>query len=265
MLLKDKVIFVTGSATGLGQGFAIAFAKEGAKVVINTSKNKEGLAETERIIKENGGEVLSLIGDVSDKATTESMIAKTIERFGTIDVVVNNAAVLADFKASLDITEEEWDRIMAVNLKGVYLMTNAALPHMLNKGKGTFINISSIGGSVSGVGDDAYITSKHAVIGYTKQIAYNYSQYGIRALTLSPGLTDTPMVNYVIESGRREAVRQVANTPTGEIGTVEDVANLAVFLASDKAKRINAGDYKVDGGQHIGADLERNGGVKLTW
>lgn len=265
MLLKDKVVFITGSATGLGQGFAIAFAKEGAKVVINTGRNVEGLAETEKVIKENGGEVLSLLGDVSDKKTVETMVEKALEHFGTIDVVVNNAAVLADFKASLDITEEEWDKIMAVNLKGVYLMTNAVLPHMLDKGKGTFINVASIGGSVSGVGDDAYITSKHAVLGYTKQIAYNYSQYGIRALTLSPGLTDTPMVNYVIESGRREAVRQVANTPTGEIGTVEDVTNFAVFLASDKAKRINAGDYKIDGGQHIGADLEKNGGVKYTW
>lgn len=265
MLLKDKVAVITGSATGLGQGFAIAFAKEGAKVIINTSKNIEALAETEKIIKENGGEVLSFVCDVSDKKAVEEMMEKGIEHFGKIDILVNNAAVLADFKASLDITEEEWDKIMDVNLKGVYLTTNAVLPHMLNRGKGTIINVSSIGGSISGVGDDAYITSKHAVIGYTKQIAYNYSQYGIRALTLSPGLTDTPMVNYVIESGRREAVRQVANTPTGEIGTVEDVTNFAVFLASDKAKRINAGDYKIDGGQHIGADLEKNGGVKYTW
>ena len=262
MLLKDKVILVTGAATGLGKGFAIAFAKEGAKVIINTSRNEEALKEVEDEIKSIGGESLSVICDVSNKKEVDEMIKKSLDKFGKIDVLVNNAAVLADFKSSLKITEEEWDKVMAVNVKGPYLLTNAVLPSMLKRGEGTIMNIASIGGSVSGVGDDAYITSKHALIGYTKQIAYNYSQYGIRAFTLSPGLTDTPMVNYVIESGRREAVRQVKNTPTGTIGTVEEVSNFAVFLASDKAKRINAGDYKIDGGQHIGADLERDGGVK---
>ncbi|MDO4788955.1 MAG: glucose 1-dehydrogenase [Johnsonella sp.] len=262
MLLQNKVALITGSTTGLGKGFAETFVKEGAKVVINTVHKQDELNEVEKSLKDLGGDVLGILCDVTNKEEVDKMVQAALDKFGKIDILINNAAVLADFKPSLKITEEEWDKVMAVNVKGPYLLTNAVLPHMLKRGEGTIINIASIGGSVAGVGDDAYITSKHAIIGYTKQIAYNYSQYGIRAITLSPGLTATPMVNYVIESGRREAVRQVKNTPTGEIGSVEEVANFAAYLASDKAKRINAGDYKIDGGQHIGADLERDGGVK---
>ncbi len=249
-MLKDKVIIVTGTAGGLGRSMAIEFANQGAKVVINDVQ-VDGMKETESMIRHNGGTVKSIVADVSKKSEVESMIEATVDEFGTVDVVVNNAALLADFKPSLGITEEEWDRIMAVNLKGVYLMTNTALPLMLEKGSGTFINICSIGGSVAGVGDAAYITAKHGVIGYTKQLAFNYADKGIRAVTLSPGLTDTPMVRYAIDDGREEVMRQINATPSGTIGKAEDVAYLAAFLASDRARHINGVDYKIDGGQSI--------------
>ncbi|EKB55758.1 SDR family NAD(P)-dependent oxidoreductase [Falseniella ignava] len=249
-MLKDKVIIVTGTAGGLGRSMAIEFASQGAKVVINDVQ-EEGMKETEQMILDNGRTVKSILADVSSKAEGEKIIDTAVKEFGTVDVIVNNAALLADFKPSLGISEEEWDRIMAVNLKGVYLMTNTALPLMLEKGAGTFINICSIGGSIAGVGDAAYITAKHGVIGYTKQLAFNYANKGIRAVTLSPGLTDTPMVRYAIDAGREEVMRQIEATPAGNIGKAEDVAYLAAFLASDRARHINGVDYKIDGAQSV--------------
>lgn len=250
MLLQGKVALITGAASGLGRAQAIEYAKEGAKVIVS-DVNAEGLAETEKLIKDNNGTALSIVADVSKKEDVQKMIKKALEVFGTVDICVNNAAILADFKASLDITEEEWDRIMAVNVKGVYLLTNALLPHMLEKKKGTFINIASIGGTIAGVGDAAYITSKHAVVGYTKQLAFNYAKDGIRAVSLCPGLIDTPMVQYAIEHDRPEVVRQINSIPSEHIGQAEEVAYFSAYLASEKASHINGVEMKIDGGQSI--------------
>ncbi len=251
MLLQEKVALITGAASGLGRAQAIEYAKEGAKVILN-DVNAEGLAETEKLIKDQNGTVLSIIADISKRVDVQIMINKALEEFGTVDICVNNAAILADFKASLDITEDEWDRIMAVNVKAVYLLTNALLPHMLEKGKGTFINVASIGGTIAGVGDAAYITSKHALVGYTKQLAFNYAKDGIRAVSLCPGLTDTPMVRYAIDQEHPAVVRQIASIPSERIGRSEDVAYFSAYLASDRATHINGVEMKIDGGQSIG-------------
>lgn len=250
MLLQGKVALITGAASGLGRAQAIQYSKEGAKVIINDINEKE-LSETEQLIKENNGTVLSVVADVSKKDDVQDLVQKSLQEFGTVDICVNNAAILADFKPTLEITEEEWDRIMAVNVKGVYLVTNALLPHMLEKGKGTFINVASIGGTIAGVGDAAYITSKHAVIGYTKQLAFDYAKSGIRAVALCPGLTDTPMVRYAIDEDHPNVVRQISSIPSGRVGRPEDVAYFSAYLASDKAEHINGVEMKIDGGQSI--------------
>lgn len=255
MLLENKVAIITGASGGLGRAQALEYVKEGASVVINDVQ-EEGLKETQKMIEELDGKVLSVIADISKKEDVQRMVKEALDKFGRVDICVNNAAVLLDFKAIGEITEEEWDRVMNVNLKGVYLITHELLPHMIKQGKGTFINISSASTFLAGCGDAAYMASKHAINGMVKQLAYDYALDGIRAVGLAPGLTDTPMVNYAIEQRHPQAIRQVNNIPDGKIGTSEKVATVSAFLASDKADSINGEIVKVDRGKTIGVQAK---------
>lgn len=254
-LLEGKVAILTGSTGGLGLAQAIEYAKQGAKVVLN-GLEEEALKKAKKSVEDVGGEVIAVKGDVSKKTDVQNIVKEALDAFGTVDICVNNAAILAGFKPIGEITEEEWDNIMNVNLKGVYLMTTALLPIFLEKEKGTFINISSIGGSIAGVGDAAYITSKHGLNGFTKQLTYDYGYKGIRAVALSPGLTSTPMVDYAIDSQHPQAMRQINSTPTGKVGKTEDIAFFSAYLASDKAERINGVSMHMDGGQSIGGEAK---------
>lgn len=256
MLLKDKVALITGASGGLGRAQALEYAREGASLILNDVLEKE-LEETKEMVEELGGKVISVVADITKKNEIEDMVNQGLEKFEKIDICVNNAAVLADFKALGEITEEEWDTIMGVNLKGVYLITHTLLPHMIKQGGGTFINISSASTFLAGCGDAAYMASKSAINGMVKQLAYDYAQDGIRAVGLAPGLTDTPMVNYAIESRHPQAIRQVNNIPDGKIGTSKNVAYVSAFLASDKAGSINGDVIKVDRG--------KTGGVQAKW
>lgn len=251
MLLKDKIALITGASGGLGRAQALEYAREGASLIINDVKADE-LEETKQLVEEIGADVIAVIADISKKNEVQNMISKALERFGRVDVCVNNAAVLVDFKALGEITEKEWDRVMGVNLKGVYLIIHELLPHMIEQGSGTFINISSASTFLAGAGDAAYMASKSAINGITKQLAYDYAMDGIRSVAISPGLTDTPMVKYAIEQRHPQAIRQVNNIPDGKIGTAENVAHVSAFLASDKAGSINGEIVKVDRGKTIG-------------
>lgn len=255
MLLENKVALITGASGGLGRAQALEYAREGASLIINDVKAEE-LEETKQMIEDIGGNVLSIVADISKKDEIQNMVNKALEKFGRVDVCVNNAAVLVDFKALGEITEEEWDRVMGVNLKGVYLIIHELLPHMIKQGSGTFINISSASTFLAGAGDAAYMASKSAINGITKQLAYDYALDGIRAVAISPGLTDTPMVNYAIEQRHPQAIRQVNNIPDGKIGTSENVAYVSAFLASDKAGSINGDIVKVDRGKTIGVQAK---------
>lgn len=255
MLLENKVAIITGASGGLGRAQALEYAKEGASLVINDVKADE-LEETRQMIEDLDGEVISVLADISKKDEVQNMIKQALDKFGRVDVCVNNAAVLLDFKALGEITEEEWDRIMNINLKGVYLITHELLPHMIKQGHGTFINISSASTFLAGAGDAAYMASKHAINGIVKQLAYDYAIDGIRAVGIAPGLTATPMVNYAIEQRHPQAIRQVNNIPDGKIGSPEKVATVSAFLASDKASSINGEIVKVDRGKTIGVQAK---------
>ena len=253
--LKDKVAIITGAAGGLGYYQAMEYARQGAIVVI-TDIQKEKLKNTEKELKEKGAEVLAILSDISSKDEVNQLVEQTLEHFGHIDICVNNAAVLADFKPLGDITEDEWDRIMSVNLKGMYLLTHRLLPHFISRQEGVFINVASIGGTIAGVGDGAYIASKHGVIGLTRQLTYDYAKDGIRAVALCPGLTRTPMVDYAIEDGHPQALRQVNSIASGQIGQPEDVAFFSAYLASVRAKQINGATMVMDGGQSVGQEAK---------
>lgn len=255
MLLEDKVALITGASGGLGRAQALEYAREGASLVLNDLKEDE-LEETRQMAEDLGAEVITVVADISKKDEVQNMISQALNQFGRVDVCVNNAAVLVDFKALGEITEEEWDRVMNVNLKGVYFIIHELLPHMIERGKGTFINISSASTFLAGAGDAAYMASKSAINGITKQLAYDYAQDGIRAVAISPGLTDTPMVKYAIEQRHPQAIRQVNNIPDGKIGSAENVAYVSAFLASDKAESINGDIVKIDRGKTIGVQAK---------
>ncbi|MBI5974845.1 SDR family NAD(P)-dependent oxidoreductase [Staphylococcus canis] len=255
LLLEDKVAIITGAAGGLGKAQALAYAKQGAKVVI-TDINQEQLDAVEQEIIAENGEVLSVVADIGQKKDLEKLVSTALDTFGKVDICVNNAAILANFKPVLEIDEEEWDRILNINLKSIYRLTHLLLPHFLERGSGTFINVSSIGGTIAGVGDAAYITSKHAINGFTKQLTYDYAHKGIRAVNLAPGLTASPMVNSAVEDQHPQALRQINSTPTGKIGQPEEIAFFSAYLASDYASRINGTTMHIDGGQSIGGEAK---------
>jgi len=255
MLLENKVALITGASGGLGRAQALEYTREGASLVLIDIKADE-LEETRQMIKELGGEAIAVVADISKKDEVQNTVRQALDKFGKVDVCVNNAAVLLDFKALGDITEEEWDSVINVNLKGVYLITHELLPHMIKQGNGTFINISSASTFLAGAGDAAYMASKSAVNGIVKQLAYDYAIHGIRAVAIAPGLTDTPMVNHAIEQRHPQVIRQINNIPDGKIGTTQNVAYVSAFLASDKAGSINGEIVKVDRGKTIGVQAK---------
>ncbi len=218
MRLQGKVAMITGGARGIGRTVAEAFAKEGASVAI-CARTASELQETEDTIRREGGRVLALVCDVSRVEPVEAFVKQTLEAFGRIDILVNNAGVLTRRASLKDVTVEEWDYVMAVNLRGPFLMTRAVLPHMLERRQGSIINVSSGLGRMSLPGWGPYGVSKWGLEGLTRYLADELEGSGIRVNAVSPGMVRTRMTNF-------------AGAP------VETVIDLFVFLASDASRRI---------------------------
>jgi len=246
MKLKGKVAIVTGAAQGIGRGIALALAKEGAKVVVSDISDK--IADVVREIESLGSEALAAKANVADSKETEGMAKAAIQKFGRIDILVNNAGIYP-FKPLVEMKEEDWDRVMGVNLKGVFNCTKAVLPKMIEQKSGNIINISSIAGAVIGYLNLVhYCASKGGVLGFTRAAALELAQYGIRVNAIAPGATETPGTKVVGE----EALKQVAQTiPLRRIGQPEDIANLVIFLASDDSSYITGQLIVADGGLTI--------------
>jgi glucose 1-dehydrogenase len=251
--LNGRVAVVTGSASGLGRAIAIRLAEEGAHVVVSDVRPdpREGGEATEAVIEQTGGSCLRIDADVSRSDEIDRLVSGAVDRFGRLDVMVNNAAVAgAASKSLLETTEEDWDTIMAVNLRGVFLCCKRAIGEMLTQEpiadiRGRVINISSQHGMVGSPGHVAYSTSKGGVINLTHQLAVDYGRHGVLVNAVAPGkiLTGSP------EQVNEEAIAYShARTPFFRLGRPSDVAAAAAFLASDDAVYISGTNLLVDGG-----------------
>lgn len=250
MRLANKVACITGAGSGQGKASAILFAKEGAKVLA-TDINEAGVEEVVEAIRENSGEATAMKVDVSQEEQVAQMIQKTVDIYGRIDVLFNNAGV--GFSAPLvmaptvDTPVKDWDAVMGINLRGVFLGCKFALPIMEKQGGGVIINNSSINGLVAMAGADAYTASKGGIVALTRVLASDWGPKGIRVNCICPGAIETPMIAGALAD---DDIRNyfVDNCPMGRIGVPEDIANTALFLASDESAYITGVILPVDGG-----------------
>lgn len=250
MRLENKTAVITGSASGIGRATALLFAREGAFVVLNTRRNVAGASEVERKIRNAGGACVFVQGDVSDSCHARRIIAEALERTDRLDILVNNAAVEID-KPLVDTSEAEWDTVLDVNLKGAFLMSKFALPHMIQAGTGSVINVASAWGMVAGYNASAYCASKGGLINLSRSIALDYGMQGIRANSVCPGAIDTPILrDGIAQSADPEAEELLLDRahPIGRIGQVEEVARAILWLASDEASFVTGSSLVVDGG-----------------
>jgi NAD(P)-dependent dehydrogenase (short-subunit alcohol dehydrogenase family) len=248
--VKDKVAIVTGGALGIGKASCLLLAKEGAKVAVTDILDKEG-QEVVKEIGNNGGVAKFWHLDVSNEKEVQKTFADINNKFGKIDVLVNNAGIAGVSKPTNEITEEEWDKVMAVNVKGVFFCTKHVIPYMKKAGEGSIINLSSIYGIVSAPDVPPYHASKGAVRIMTKTDAFLYAKDKIRVNSVHPGFIWTPMVeNYAKSQGNVEEVRKMLDSlhPIGHVGEPDDIAYGILYLASDESKFVTGSELVIDGG-----------------
>jgi NAD(P)-dependent dehydrogenase (short-subunit alcohol dehydrogenase family) len=249
MRLQDKVALITGGTSGIGEATAILFAKEGAKIAITGRNETRGNAVTEQITK-NGGHAVFISSDVRKSSDCQLAVDEILRAFGHIDILFNNAGVFYPHN-TLDCSEEEWDEQIDINLKGTFLMSKAVLPHMIQRRSGVIINNSSGWGIVGGDAAIAYCASKGGVVLLTKAMAIDHGRQGIRVNCICPGDVDTPMLP---EDARMRGMKWedylagCANRPLGRIGTADEIAKAALFLASDDSSFMTGAALVVDGG-----------------
>jgi NAD(P)-dependent dehydrogenase (short-subunit alcohol dehydrogenase family) len=247
--LADKVALITGAGSGIGRGSALLFAREGARIAV-ADIDMEGAAETVRQIESQGGEAIAIRADVSSPDDVQAMVEATVKRLGTVDVLYNNAATEGPICFAAQISVEQFDYVMDVNVRGTWLGMKYALPIMMAKRSGSILNVSSLAGLRATPGGAAYCASKFGVIAITQAVAIEYGKYNIRANCIVPGWIETPMVHRLF--GATLPQSSVTAPPLRRIGQPEDVARAALFLASDDANYITGTVFPVDGGINAG-------------
>jgi len=240
MDFKDKTVIVTGAARGIGRVIAERFSRLGAAVVIN-DLNQEAV---ERVAAELGGQAVGIRADVTNAVEVKDLFAKTMERFGRVDVLVNNAGVTRD-GLMVRMDEKDWDMVLDINLKGAFLMTKAAAKYMMKQRSGRIINISSVVGLIGNAGQANYSASKAGLIGLTKSSARELASRGVTANVIAPGFIETDMTRNLSESARENLISQIT---LSRLGTPDDIASAVLFLASDDASYITGQVLAVDGG-----------------
>jgi len=254
--LAGKVAIVTGAAAGIGRASALLFAREGAKVTA-TDINAAGGVETAALGKQQGSDVVFESADVCSESQVKSLIESTIRRWGRLDVLFNNAGIVL-VKSIEETSEEEWDRLMSVNLKAIFFGCKHAIPYMRRNG-GAILNTGSIGSFIGQLGTPAYIASKGAVALFTKSLALDYGREGIRVNCICPGITDTPMLRQHMghgEAGEKKIRERLARVPLGKILDPADIARAALYLVSEDSAGITGITHVVDGGILAAAEYD---------
>jgi NAD(P)-dependent dehydrogenase (short-subunit alcohol dehydrogenase family) len=250
--LQDKAALITGAGRGIGRGIALRFAAEGAQVGV-FDLHPESVAETTRMITDQGGTAIPLVCDLRDPQQVTATVERFREAFGAVNIVVNNAAVMPS-GALHETSLEDWDSVFAVNVRGAYLICREIIPHMLASGGGSIIHMASVTGVLGLPGIAAYSATKGALIALTRAMSTDYARFGIRVNAVSPGTIDSPMLHdFLARQSRPEALRQEFDAihPIGRVGTIDEVASVFVFLASDEASFITGANYTVDGGLSV--------------
>lgn len=246
--MDGKVAIVTGASSGIGRATALAFAREGAKVVVDDI-TAEGGEETVRMIRDGGGEAVFVRTDVSSSTEVEAMVNQAVETFGRLDYAVNNAGIGGALAPTADYPEDSWRRVLDINLTGVWLCMKYEIPQMLRVGGGAIVNMSSILGVVGFPHSAAYVAAKHGIIGLTQTAALEYATQGIRVNAICPGFIRTPMLERAGLLDDPEQYQMLVNLhPVQRLGTPEEVASAAIWLCSDGASFVTGHALLVDGG-----------------
>ena len=252
MRLADKVTIITGAGGGMGRVASRMFAAEGAKVVVAEFGEEAG-AETVRLVREAGGTASFVKVDVASEASAREMIEETIATYGHVDVLYNNAGIMPEADHSvIDTDVATWDQVMAVNVRGVYLGCRFAIPHMVEQGSGSIINIASFVALLGcSVPQDAYTASKGALISLTRSLAVQFGPKGVRTNAICPGPVETPLLmDWLVKDEEAKRIR-LARNPSGRFGKPEEIVNMALYLASDESRWTNGAQMVVDGGISI--------------
>lgn len=242
--LEGKVAVITGAGSGIGRGGAIRFAAEGAKVVIADVKGGDAVEEE---IRQTGGEAISVVTDVSLSDSVEAMVRATLEQYASIDILWSNAGVQVN-KPAHTTTDEEYDRVMDVNFRGLFHCVRAIVPHMIERRRGVILATSSVDGLIGERDIAVYSASKGAIHSMTRAMAADYAQYGIRVNVISPGWIDTPINDPFFLNDPAAKALAVSYQPVGRLGLPTDIAACAVFLCSDEAGFVTGSNFVVDGG-----------------
>ncbi|MFD0675372.1 MULTISPECIES: SDR family oxidoreductase [unclassified Paenibacillus] len=248
MKLQGKVAVVTGAASGMGKAIAILYAQEGAKVVVSDINVDPANAVVEEI-KSNGGEAIAVAANVAKEEDIQNLIDKAVTTYGTLDILVNNAGIMDNFVPAADLTDELWERVFAINTTGPMRAIRKALPIFTSKGSGVIVNIASAGGLMGSRAGAAYTAAKHAVVGLTKNVGFQYATLGVRCNAIAPGGVNTNIstsINKPNEFGMGRAMAGMNLNPRA--GEPEEIAKVALFLASDDSSFVNGTVITADAG-----------------
>jgi NAD(P)-dependent dehydrogenase (short-subunit alcohol dehydrogenase family) len=245
---ENKVALVTGAASGLGLAAAQAFAEAGASVALADRNEKAVRSAADQLVA-SGHKALAIRCDVSHDAEVEAMVRETVANFGRLDVAYNNAGVQNELAETADTTAKDYDRVMGINLRGVWNSMKFELQHMRKQGRGAIVNCSSLGGLVGGAERGIYHAAKHGVLGFTKSAALEYAAKGIRINAVCPGLIQTPMSDQMVAAGQGEALAAMTKMiPMARVGRPDEIASAVLWLCSDASSYVTGQSISVDGG-----------------